>query len=41
MPECRRPHTKGGLYFFTAVTYQRQRILVDAPLSRPHLPHPG
>lgn len=31
-----RPYTKGGLYFLTAVTHQRQRILLDEPLSRPH-----
>lgn len=41
MPEYRRPYTKGGRYLFTAVTHQRQRILLDKPLSISHLPHPG
>jgi putative transposase len=31
MPSYRRDYVKGGCYFFTVVTYQRQRILLDEP----------
>jgi REP element-mobilizing transposase RayT len=29
MPDYRRANTKGGTYFFTVVTFRRQKILCD------------
>ncbi len=33
MPQYRRSRIPGGTYFFTVVTYQRQRFLTDHPMG--------
>ncbi len=34
MPEYRRAHVEGGIYFFTLVTFERHPILVSEPARR-------